>query len=86
MEEFSPKYPSASTYVKYSVAATQNSLLNGLLVLLVPSMVIEHQEMPALHQPVGHTVEVLPGFWIVRSQLQGFMEMTCSFISKSHPR
>lgn len=62
MENISPKDPSASTYVKYSIAATLNSLLNGLLVLPVSSMVIEHQEMPALNQPVGHTVEVLPGF------------------------
>lgn len=40
METFSPKDASASTYVKYSVAATVNSLLNGLLVLLVPAVII----------------------------------------------
>lgn len=40
--------------------------------------------MPALHQPVGHAVEVLPGFRIVRSQLQGFVEMTCGLVSEAH--
>lgn len=84
MESISPKDPSASTYVKHSVAAALHSLLNGLLILPVPAVVVEHQEMPALHQPVGHTVEVLPGFRIVRSQLQGFMEMTRSLVSEAH--
>ena len=42
MESISPKDPSASTYVKHSVAATLNSLLNGLLILPVPAVVIEH--------------------------------------------
>ncbi len=84
MENISPKDPSASTYVKYSVAAALNSLLNGLLVLPVPPVVVEHQEMPAFHQPVGHAVEVLSGFGIVRSQLQGFMEMTRGFVSEAH--
>lgn len=42
MENISPKDPSASTYVKYSVAAALNSLLDGLLVLPVPPMVVEH--------------------------------------------
>lgn len=42
MENVSPKDPSASTYVQYSVAATLNSLLDGLLVLPVPPMVIKH--------------------------------------------
>lgn len=69
MENVSPKDSSTSTYVKYSVAALLNSLLNGLLVLLVSPVVIEHEEMPALHQPVGHTVEVLSGFWVVWSHL-----------------
>lgn len=41
-ENISPKDPSASTYVKYSVAAALNSLLDSLLVLLVPPMVVEH--------------------------------------------
>lgn len=40
--QISPKDPSASTYIKYSAAAALNGLLNGLLVLLVPPMVIEH--------------------------------------------
>lgn len=84
MENISPKDSSTSTYVKYSVAAISHSLLNGLLVLLIPPMVVEHKEMPALHQPVGHTVEVLSCFWVVWPQLQCFVKMTCSFISESH--
>lgn len=42
MENISPKDPSASTYVKYSVAAAMHSLLNSLLVLLVPLVVVKH--------------------------------------------
>lgn len=42
MESISPKDPSASTYVKHSVAAALNSLLNGLLILPVPAVVVEH--------------------------------------------
>lgn len=42
LENISPKDPSASTYVKYSVAAALNSLLDGLLVLPVPPVIVEH--------------------------------------------
>lgn len=38
----SPKDPSASTNIQYSVAATLNGLLDGLLVLPVPPMVVKH--------------------------------------------
>lgn len=79
-----PEDSCARADVQHSGAAGAHGLLNGLLVLPVTLVVVQHQEVPALHQPVGHPVEVLLGFRIVRFELQRFVEVPCSFISEAH--
>lgn len=59
--------------------------LNGPEVGEVPLGVVEHDEVPALHQPVGHAVKVLPGISKVGVQLHGFVEIAGCFVSEAHP-
>lgn len=80
-----PEDARACSDVQNGSTAVLHRPLDSELVLPISPAIVKHQEMPALHQPVSHLVEVLLSFREIRLQFQGFVEMCRSLVPETHP-
>lgn len=81
-----PQNSCSRSDIQNRFAPWAHSILNGPEVGEVPLGIVEHDEVPALHQPVCNAVKILLGVSKVRVELHCFVKIGSCFVSEAHSK